>query len=505
MHSSSPRRLATALVVAGLVAGSAAAQVEHLTARLTGDQQVPPVASAALGWATVQVDTGSGRTQIFCHVEGLTPVAAHLHLGAAGQNGGVMVGLSGGPANWTGTGTLNATQVQAVLSAGTYINVHTQANPGGEIRGQVHVPTSSRFVAACDGSQEVPPSGSSATGTFIGFLHEPDDVLVYELDIQGLAARAAHIHVGAVGQNGGVVVPLNGGGTRYCGVSGRLSAQTIADLRSGGMYVNVHTAAFPGGEIRGQVSEMLGSWRADLDGSQENPPVNTPAFGTGCLTLNADRSLSYRVETSGLTATAAHIHLGAVGTNGGVVFPLAGGPTLFQGTTAVLSDAQFGDLTAGRYYINVHTAANPGGEIRGQIGAGVEPTTFGGGCPQTGGSTPEIGASGAACPGTSFDVTLSGASAAAPAFLLMGVARGGAGGVPLDLGLINATGCFALITPLAQGGSTATDTLGCASASLPVPFGVNLSGELLGQWFVIDASANPAGLATSNALAIPLR
>ncbi|MSS71125.1 MAG: CHRD domain-containing protein [Candidatus Latescibacteria bacterium] len=106
---------------------------------------------------------------------------------------------------------------------------------------------------------------------------------------------------------------------------------------------------------------------AALDGSQENPPVTTPAKGTGVFVLDS-KGLSYRVTLDGMSGpiTASHFHNAAVGTNGGVVQPVT-----FDGNTSIgaweIPAAMRTELLAGHIYVNVHTAANPGGEIRGQL------------------------------------------------------------------------------------------------------------------------------------------
>jgi CHRD domain len=82
------------------------------------------------------------------------------------------------------------------------------------------------------------------------------------------------------------------------------------------------------------------------------------------------KKLTWKVTYSGLTgpATAAHFHGPAEpGKNAGVVVPIQNIATSPAEGSATLTDAQAADLTAGRYYVNVHTAANPGGEIRGQV------------------------------------------------------------------------------------------------------------------------------------------
>lgn len=107
---------------------------------------------------------------------------------------------------------------------------------------------------------------------------------------------------------------------------------------------------------------------ATLSGAQEVPPVATSATGSATFALNPTLgTLTYNVTTSGLSGVAAHIHQGSPRVNGPIVFGLEGGPTVWSGATAPLSAEQVAILKSGGFYINVHTAANPGGEIRGQI------------------------------------------------------------------------------------------------------------------------------------------
>lgn len=98
--------------------------------------------------------------------------------------------------------------------------------------------------------------------------------------------------------------------------------------------------------------------------------ITSTGKGTGTFTYDpATHTLSYNVTYEGLTgpAMAAHIHGPAEpGANGPPVVPFANAASPITGT-AVLTDAQAADLAAGKYYVNVHTAANKGGEIRGQI------------------------------------------------------------------------------------------------------------------------------------------
>jgi cysteine-rich repeat protein len=131
--------------------------------------------------------------------------------------------------------------------------------------------------------------------------------------------------------------------------------------------------------IRGETCDQGGfDFVATLDGAQQVPPVVTAATGSATFTLNPDNSLTYSVTTSGLTGTVAHLHRGALGAPGVDVIDLDGGPTAWSGTTEPLAVDKVALLRAGNLFINVHTAANPNGEIRGQLG--FAPSVSGDGC-----------------------------------------------------------------------------------------------------------------------------
>ena len=112
------------------------------------------------------------------------------------------------------------------------------------------------------------------------------------------------------------------------------------------------------------------SYKAELQGSQSVPPVSGDAKGSADVTYDtATKKLTWKVTFSGLTgpATAAHFHGPAEpGKNAGVAVPITGTASPLEGS-ATLTDAQAADLTGGKWYVNVHTATNKGGEIRGQV------------------------------------------------------------------------------------------------------------------------------------------
>jgi hypothetical protein len=126
---------------------------------------------------------------------------------------------------------------------------------------------------------------------------------------------------------------------------------------------------------------------ATLTGAGENPGINTGAFGTSTVTVDLGaRTVTYRVDVFNLPSgvSASHIHAGAVGTNGPVVINFAppvpasndfGFSGTVRDTEFILrpeagirsADDMFQAIIGGNSYVNVHSSANPGGEIRGQL------------------------------------------------------------------------------------------------------------------------------------------
>jgi hypothetical protein len=111
------------------------------------------------------------------------------------------------------------------------------------------------------------------------------------------------------------------------------------------------------------------NFAATINGASETPPNASPAYGTAVGTYDTiSKVLKVTVTFSGITANNAHIHKGAVGVPGGVIFPFAAPYTSpLSLTTAPLDSTQQADLNANLYYVNIHSAAYPAGEIRGQL------------------------------------------------------------------------------------------------------------------------------------------
>jgi hypothetical protein len=125
---------------------------------------------------------------------------------------------------------------------------------------------------------------------------------------------------------------------------------------------------------KGSTTGMKGGGRdmtsaAPLTGAQEVPATSTGATGKSTVHVMADKSVSGIVIIDGMTPTAAHIHQGAKGANGPVIIPLVrtSDDTFTVPENAHLTDAQYDSYNNGDLYVNVHSAAYPGGEIRLQL------------------------------------------------------------------------------------------------------------------------------------------
>ncbi len=186
----------------------------------------------------------------------------------------------------------------------------------------------------------------------------------------GIVGLVAHLHAGAIGVAAPVAIPMTGGPTDWTLPPTTLTDAQVATLTSGGFYANVHSAANPGGEIRGQIYTPVRT--ATLTGAQEVPPVTTSATGVCWFSVNPyTKEVAGRTETTGITGTLAHAHRAAAGVPGPVVIPQtspAAGVWVTAGG-ATISDDLLVSFMKDEMYCNVHSAASPGGEIRGQLHA----------------------------------------------------------------------------------------------------------------------------------------
>jgi Cu/Zn superoxide dismutase len=363
---------------------SAAHLQPHLlfSAKMNGAQQVPANSSMALGLGGLTLNATRDTLCVNIGWTGLssTLTGLHIHEGLPGVNGPVLVDLvpyiSNGHVMATITGAMLTPELVAKhLRGELYLNLHTMNNPNGEIRGQIMPETDHAFVADLNGMQQVPMVTTPAFGLGTFLLARHNGSLKFNVVVSGLsgAITAAHFHMAAMGAAGPVVQDLGAfiSGTT---ISGEVEPTAfLADLMAGNIYLNVHTAANPNGEIRGQLMMPMGiAFDATLNGAQEVPMVTTDGKGAASFTASYDMdSIRYDVVVDGLSGPiqAAHLHNAPVNVAGPVVFDLSAG---INGNriTGYITSATQGDLIElleGNLYINVHTMDNPNGEVRGQV------------------------------------------------------------------------------------------------------------------------------------------
>lgn len=260
----------------------------------------------------------------------------------------------------------------------------------------VLAPPETEFSAPLAGANEEPPVESAATGQVSVTL--TGTTLTIDGTYQGLtvAGPGAHIHGPAdVEQNAEVLFPLefsNEEGKIHTTIdlaapeNAAFGPATFGYLQNRLLYANLHTEANPSGEIRGQLLPADEApisnpdFTAKLSGDEEVPAVPTDGAGTAVAAFD-EAGTTFTVEgtysdLSGAPA-AGHIHEAPRGENGPVIVPLTLVPDETDPTTGTFSaEVPVGDgegqlsaatLAANGYYLNLHTAENPNGEIRGQL------------------------------------------------------------------------------------------------------------------------------------------
>lgn len=379
------------------------------TIELRGESEVPSIASPARGAAVLKLSPDNAVLTVDAVFQSLQGgiTAVHLHKGAPGTNGDKAIDLTDSLIMGNGGvgGAVKATRTKVRLSSianaaafldslkkgSVYMNVHTSAFANGELRGYVNPDTERVFIANLSGSNEVPPLAGQGVGLGFFRLSANDSLLTMVGVFQGSGnpVTKLHMHAGTTGVAGAVVADLS------AFISGNAVSTTVRifslpdpgafldSLVKGSLYFNVHTGPAAVGEMRGQLllPARLG-YVFRLEGAQENPQVQSKAFGIGSATMDHDGTnlrFSLAADSLGSAFKASHIHDGAAGTNGSVIldftpaFANSGAHGIWSASDASpFTSGMAADFEAGKLYMNLHTLNNASGEIRGQI-ADVKP------------------------------------------------------------------------------------------------------------------------------------
>jgi hypothetical protein len=240
-----------------------------LTTALSGVLERPEAADPdGSGTATVRLRRGQGQACFSIGVEriALPAAGAHIHSGSADEAGPIAVQLRAPGAGGSSSGCVAVARslVARILAnrAGYYVHVHTTQFPGGAVRGQLGpMPGVHILAAALAGANERQRAGDpDGAGTATFRMREGSGEVCFTIAARDviLPAAGAHIHRGDANTSGPIVVPVkapdaSGGASGCTTVDAAIVTEILAS--PAGFYANVHTTDFPGGAIRGQLSE----------------------------------------------------------------------------------------------------------------------------------------------------------------------------------------------------------------------------------------------------------
>lgn len=372
----------------------------ELHTTLLGDGEVPVADPSARGGCTLRIEADKTISyRLGMRTPALADIlAAHIHAAASGVNGPIVVDLDplSGVLNPT-TGLLGGSASAELVTLARlcndprsfYLNVHTAAAASGVARGQLTTEPS-EFWAPLRGSEEVMvPSDLLARGGVSMHFHSFSAGRAH-LAVplaQGINnIIGAHIHEAPVGVEGPVVIDLQAGGDYIHSVvsfSAEGSITCDRDLLTrmlsdpSAFYVNFHTSVDPAGAVRGQVSQSPVQFFAVLLGTDEVVVSDPGANGTASVIVSGVFQSSFQIKMgspAAATLTTGHVHDAESGANGPILIDLLGGTDVSVSGSTIIGDAAFTGRTfarllafAERFYVNVHTAAAPGGIARGQL------------------------------------------------------------------------------------------------------------------------------------------
>ena len=450
--------LHTSTNLSGFVRGQLARNRLTFRPAMSPTQENPPIVNLnAEGAALIEIEvnrqpnTGTITSGVVTFIvdyrfpAAVTLTGLHIHNAAGGVNGPVVIGTdinnsTRAITNVTrgtvfrvvdvdSTNTAGLTALEGLMSDPTqyYINIHTTANTGGAMRGQLSS-NEYAFFNRMTQAEEVPPTGVSGTADSMTIVRVnrdttgniTDGVVGFNVsyDMGGaITFQGLHIHNARFGVNGSVVINTGlsagnpvvdddgfGSVNRPVTVTGGVALDSMKGLLENpeNYYVNIHSSTFTGGIVRSQLTRETYRFKVSLSPANEVPPVVATTTGTGFVTVRVGRDMAgavnggqvifdvNHVNNGAMTFTGLHIHTGAAGTNGPVVID-----TGLSQSSPVLSATGMGNITRtvnvstvdfpessnanavaaiialinnpANLYVNLHSSTNLGGIIRSQL------------------------------------------------------------------------------------------------------------------------------------------
>lgn len=379
-----------------------------LNANLSASQQTSAVVSPGAGSMVLEI-SGNTATASGSFANLTSPLAvniaggAHIHFAPAGSGGPVVYPLITTPDQDANSGRFRSidntfditeTRRDSVRSRLGYVNVHSENFGGGEIRGQLLHEAVAYFYTPLSGSEQTPAVSTAAVGA--AALEYTGSSAIISGSFNSLSSALAteirggtHLHAAMAGSNGGILTDLvvnstdSLNGVYWPADNNYVVSEGWMDtVRNRMTYINVHTANYGAGEIRGQFRPLSQNlYSANLRGKNaSSPAVSTGTglilveqTGTNFVSSGSFNNLVGDFATS--IAGGAHIHLGMPGMNGGILVGLNSevGEDLKSATflpdsnQVQVEDSVMMMIAAGNTYVNIHSSTVNSGEIRGQV------------------------------------------------------------------------------------------------------------------------------------------
>ena len=348
---------------AGEIRGQIVNSIDVVPFTADGAQVVPPNASAATASCTGDLNAGATSLSINCTHNLAGAVSAHVHDAPFGENGPIVHTFVSPASPLAAAIPMTPLLVAKYAATFLYLDIHTppgsEEDPSDEIRGQIGTPPAGAGTGTIHIIKETFPSGGTSFG-FTDNIEAPNAFTLDDGDTQTFSSVAPGTYT--VTEND----PTPGG-------------YTLADLScddadsSGDPDTRIATINVDAGEVVTCRFRNFETAPTDqlfvfhLSGDQEAPAVSTTERG-GCMgRLDVGTSEFTIVCTHDVALpTVMHIHQGAPGVNGPIVFDM-GSPISPVIATWTMTLAEIANLNAGNYYLNIHTSGRPAGAIRGQI------------------------------------------------------------------------------------------------------------------------------------------